>query len=277
MNKTPHIKILILNWNGSSIISRCIDSVKNINYKNYSIDVIDNGSKDESCQIIKNNYPDINLHTINQNIGYAKGYNFIFKKLRNDTSIDYYLILNNDTIVNDNLLDALYINSLKYGESNIYGPKIKYLDKDLLWFSGGYYNKYLGFTGHIGIRKSEDNIFYKTSKTGYISGCCMFIKKDLIDQLNGFSENYYMYYEDVDLCYRANHLGINCYVIDDSLIFHDVSYSLGPNSFMKTYYQFCSKLKFIFRSNNFILLPFLLFLNIVLSPFFFLKIFINHE
>ena len=189
MNKKPHIKILILNWNGSSIISRCIDSIKNISYINYSVDVIDNGSTDDSIKIIKNNYSDINLHTIEKNIGYSKGYNLIFKKLEKDKNTDYYLILNNDTVVNEALLDTLYINSVKFGSNNIYGPKIKYLDKDKIWFSGGCYNKYLGFTKHIGIRKIEDNIFYKTNKTDYISGCCMLIKKSLIDQLGGFQKH----------------------------------------------------------------------------------------
>ena len=165
MNKKPHIKILILNWNGNSIISRCLDSINNTKYPNYSIDVIDNGSTDDSIEIIKNNYPDIMLHILDENIGYAKGYNAIFKKLRKDESIDYYLILNNDTVINDNLLDVLYGNSLKYGPDNIYGPKIKYLDKDILWFSGGYYNKYLGFTKHMGIRSYEDNIFYKKNRS----------------------------------------------------------------------------------------------------------------
>ena len=266
MNKEPHIKILILNWNGARIISRCIDSVKNINYQNYSIDIIDNGSEDESCEIIRNSYPDITLHTIKKNIGYAKGYNFIFKKLQTVDSIDYYLILNNDTVVNSNLLNALYVNSLKYGPDNIYGPKIKYFNKDLLWFSGGYYNKYLGFTKHIGNRKFEDNIFYKTNKTNYISGCCMFIKKDLIDNLEGFAETYHMYYEDVDLCYRAYNMDVDSYVIDETMIFHDVSYSLGGNSLIKIYYQFISRLKFVFRINNFIVFLFSLLLNILFFP-----------
>ena len=53
MNKKPHIKILILNWNGASIISRCIDSIKNTNYSNYSVDVIDNGSTDNSIKIME--------------------------------------------------------------------------------------------------------------------------------------------------------------------------------------------------------------------------------
>ena len=198
---------------------------------------------------------------------------FFFKKMKKDKSIDYYLILNNDTVINDNLLDALYINSLKYGPDNIYGPKIKYLNKNTLWFSGGYYNKYLGFTKHLGIRKIEDTIFYKTNKTDYISGCCMLIKKNLINELDGFSETYSMYYEDVDLCHRAHNMGIESYVIDDSTIFHDVSYSLGPNSLIKIYYQFFSRLKFIFKSNNFIVFLFASFLNILFFPFSLIKYF----
>jgi len=277
MNKKPHIKILILNWNGSSIISRCIDSAQNINYQNYSIDIIDNGSEDDSCEIIRNNYPNVVLHTINQNLGYAKGYNFIFEKLKNDESIDYYLILNNDTVINDNLLDSLYINSLKYGPDNIYGPKIKYLYKKSLWFSGGYYNKYLGFTKHIGIREFEDNIFYKTNKTDYISGCCMLVKKNLVEKLNGFSEIFYMYYEDVDLCHRGHNIGIDCYVIDDSVISHDVSYTLGGNSLIKIYYQFVSKLKFVFKSNNLFVFLLAFFLNIFFFPLSLIKFFMNHE
>ena len=94
----------------------------------------------------------------------------------------------------------------------------------------------------------------------------MLIKKNLIDKLNGFSEVYNMYYEDVDLCYRAHNMDIDSYVIDESVIFHDVSYSLGPNSFIKVYHQFFSRLKFIFKSNNFIVFILALFLNIFFFP-----------
>ena len=141
-----------------------------------------------------------------------------------------------------------------------------------MWFSGGYYNKYLGFAKHIGIRKFEDNIFYKTNKTGYISGCCMFIKKNLIDQLDGFSEIYSMYYEDVDLCHRAHSIGVDTYVVDDNVIFHDVSYSLGPNSLMKFYHQFFSRFKFVFKSNNIIVFLISLVLNIIFLPLSIIKI-----
>ncbi|MBI45343.1 MAG: hypothetical protein CMG66_04165 [Candidatus Marinimicrobia bacterium] len=273
MNKKPHIKILVLNWNGDSIISRCIDSIQSIKYRNYSLDIIDNGSTDNSVETIKNNYPNVKIHSLKQNLGYAKGYNYIFNRLKKNQSIDYYLILNNDAIVSDNLLDALYDSAIRYGLDNIYGPKINYLDENKLWFAGGYYNKYIGLTKHIGIRNIENNIFYKANKTSYISGCCMFIKKSLIESLEGFSEIYSMYYEDVDLCHRANISGFQSYIVDQTLIYHDVSYSIGPHSLKKNFYQFISRIKFVYKFNNFIVFLFSLLINIVLLPFFLLKIF----
>ena len=64
MNNNPHIKILILNYNGENIIHKCLKSVFNIDYDNYSVDVIDNGSTDNSIKIITGSFHNVNLHQI---------------------------------------------------------------------------------------------------------------------------------------------------------------------------------------------------------------------
>ena len=92
MNVYPHIKVLIINWNGEKIIKRCIESILKTNYENFSIDVIDNGSKDKSIEIITNKYPKIKIHKINSNLGFSKGYNYAFNQLHN-SSFEYYLLL----------------------------------------------------------------------------------------------------------------------------------------------------------------------------------------
>ena len=266
MNKKPHIKILILNWNGESIIERCLDSVVEMNYDNFSIDIIDNGSEDNSIGIITQKYPNIKIHQISSNLGYSKGYNYAFDQLK-DSHFKYYLLLNNDTSISSDLLTNLYKNTLQYGERNIYGPKINFINTKKIWFSGGYYNIYSGFCRHIGINTVEKNIMYKTKITKYISGCCMLINKTLISDLNGFDEDYSMYYEDVDLCHRASLLhATSCYVIENSTIFHDVSYSLGQKSFKKIYYKIISQFKFIYKSNNFIIFLISILIHVMLIP-----------
>ena len=267
MTKLPNIKILVLNWNGENIVEECLSSLQSIDYNNFSIDIIDNGSSDNSISVIEQYFSDITIHKIDKNLGYSKGYNLIFKKLKND-SFEYYLLLNNDLVQKQK----------EFGYNHIYGPKIYYSNnRSKLWYAGGYINKFLGIAHHIGINKFEKNIKYKTIQTNYISGCCMLIKKELINDLNGFNEIFKMYYEDVDLCYRAHNIGVHSYVIDDVVILHDVSYSLGGNSLIKIYYQFFSKLKFVFKSNNLFIFLLAFFLNILFLPLTLIKFFINHE
>ncbi len=264
----PHIKILILNWNGIGVIENCLDSVSKINYPNFSISVIDNGSIDHSISYIKQHYPEIDIIENNKNLGYGRGYNKAFKKYKND-SFDYYLVLNNDTVVPSDLLSNLYYNLMKYGPDNIYSPKINDL-KGRIWFAGAKLIKMLGITNHTNIRNTESLFSCKTHISDYVPGCCMLISKRLIEELNGFNETFSMYYEDVDLCYRAVQFSSKCFVIEENTILHDVSSSIGYNSIKKYLLKFSSQIKFIYSNNNvFIFLISFLF-NLLFSPIYFL-------
>mgnify|MGYP006090414781 CR=1 FL=1 len=275
MNKVPHIKILVLNWNGEDIINNCLTSLSEIDYKNFSIDVIDNNSKDNSIQVIKSRFPLVNIHINSKNLGYASGYNTIFKKLKNE-DFEYYFILNNDTMVDKSILKHLTNNLCDFGKDNIYGPKINYLNnKSKIWYAGGYYNKFLGLTKHIGINKQEDRIKYKTVQTKYISGCSMLITKNLINELDGFNSNYKMYYEDVDLCHRATLMNKKCYFIEDALVYHEVSYSIGKNSLKKFMIKIASQTKFVYYHNNIIYFVISLFINIIFLPLYLINNFIK--
>ena len=274
MNSNPHIKILILNYNGKHIIQRCLDSVFKLEYNNFSVDVIDNGSNDNSIEIINNLFNDVTIHQIGENLGYAQGYNFCFDKLKKD-NIDYYLLLNNDAIVVSDLIINLLLNVEKYGSGNIYGPKIYYSNTSRLWFAGGLYSKFLGITRHIGMNQFEDNICYKTKQTDYITGCCMLISKKIIDKLNGFEKKYKMYYEDVDLCHRAYLEGVKCFIIEGQAIAHDVSYTIKNNSIFKKYHMFISQIKFIYKFNNPVFFIISMIINIFLMPLYPLKRFMK--
>ena len=266
MNKNPSIKVLVLNWNGENIIDECLSSLKNIDYENYSIDVIDNNSTDNSIKIIESRYPDVHIHKHGINLGYSKGYNTIFKILKND-NFNYYFILNNDTYVDRNILTFFSNNLNDYGLDNIYAPKINYSsEKSKIWYAGGYYNKFLGFTKHVGINTYENRIKYKTNETKYVSGCAMLISKDLINQLEGFNNKFSMYYEDVDLCYRASLLGKKCFFIEDALVYHKVSYSIGNNSIKKYFIKFSSQIKFVYYNNNIFSFIISLIINLFLLP-----------
>ena len=224
---TAHIKILILNWNGKHLLKPCLDSVSAIDYPNYSVMVIDNGSTDNSVKMVKEKYSEVELLELENNNGFAGGYNRCFTRLKDEYS-GFILLLNNDTEVDPTILSSFIQAKEMYGDNNLYGGKIFYQDTpNLIWYAGGNVNIKRAKISHRGIRQNDSAEFSKPLQTDYITGCCLFTSMEVINQLNGFDERFNMYGEDVDLCLRAKKEGINCYYWPDAKLYHNVSASLG--------------------------------------------------
>ena len=113
MNKFK-FNILILNWNNRNILSECIQSIVDNTYNNYIITVIDNGSTDDSVNYIQSNYDNVNFIKIPTNLGYALGYNYAFDELKDSLEDSWFLLLNNDTILEPDTLHTLAKNADKY-------------------------------------------------------------------------------------------------------------------------------------------------------------------
>lgn len=233
----PHVKILILNWNGKELLKPCLESVLKITYPNFSILVIDNASSDGSLEMVRDNFPKVEILPLEENFGFAGGYNRCFKTLQTDDSV-YYLILNNDTEVHTDILTELTTAAEEYGRNNIYGGKIFYQnDPEKIWYAGGKVNIKLGKIAHRGIRKLDSPEFSTASETDYITGCCIFTSPEVINKLGGFDEQFNMYGEDVDMCLRAGRTGIKCYFIPRARLSHHVSASMGGNWSLKKLYN----------------------------------------
>jgi len=210
--------------------------------------VIDNGSSDGSLDMVKRNYPNVECMALEQNYGFAGGYNRCFAKLSENTS-ELLLLLNNDTKVDPNILNSFIRAKDKYGENNLYGGKIYYQNNPkLIWYAGGKVNlKYLKIS-HRGIRQTDSAEYSKSMQTDYITGCCLFTSMAIINQLNGFDERFNMYGEDVDICLRAKAEGVNCYYWPDATLWHHVSVSLGgAYSIRKIMRKYHSLIKLYFK------------------------------
>ena len=222
--KEAKIKILILNYNGEDFLKNCLESVSSINYSNYSIVLIDNNSTDNSVKYIKSNYPEVEIVETGKNLMYSGGYNYFFENNNDDC---FYMVLNNDTMVESNILFHFMQGVERYGEENIYGSKIMFMhQKDKIWYGGGKVNLKKGIIRHLNIR-DIDSSSLKDSETDYISGCCLFAHSNIIRKLGGFDISFSMYMEDVDFCLRANDMNIKCYFLSSPKVFHYVSGSVN--------------------------------------------------
>ena len=221
------VYIVILNWNGGSLTIDCLKSLAKVEFDNYKILVVDNGSTDDSINVIKKEYPDIEILKLDSNIGYAAGNNAGFELLKNKNP-KYIIFLNNDTIVDkyfiEPLIKPLQINS-EIGQTV---PKIYYADKiDRIWYAGGKVNLWLGLVYHEGIRKKDTASLMIAKFTDYATGCCFAMRYKDFSELHGFDTNFPMYGEDVDLSMRVKASGKNILFEPSSMIWHKVSASIG--------------------------------------------------
>ena len=220
------IKVIILNYNGMEHLPECLQSTKSINCDNFEVIVIDNNSSDNSVDYIAKEHSEVKVVRIDKNLMFADGYNYFFNQDKEDC---FYMILNNDTIVDSNILKNFLIGVDRYGENNIYGCKIMYeSEPNKIWYAGGEINLNSGLIRHIGIRQEDAGL--QDCITDYITGCCMFLRSSTMKKLNGFDGQFDMYMEDVDLCLRAQKEGVDCYFLKDPTLYHKVSSSMSINS-----------------------------------------------
>ena len=223
----PHIKILILNWNGIELTNQCLKSIDKLTYNNYSTMVIDNASTDDSIEKIQKNFPLVDILSLDKNYGYSSAYNLAFKHLKS-SNLDFILLLNNDTVLEPDLLERLLDGVNLYGPNHLFCPMIKYLDSpNTIWYAGAKINLILGQLVHVGIHENDKKQFSKITKTGYATGCCILLSLNSIKILGGFDDDFNMYAEDVDFCLRGQSVGIYSVFVPKAKIYHKVSASIG--------------------------------------------------
>lgn len=255
MDKSVHI--IILNWNGYLLTRDCLISLRNIDYKNHRITVVDNASTDDSVDKLSKEFPEIELLRSNVNLGFAGGNNLALKYVKEMYKPDYFLLLNNDTAVEPSFLSALVKNSTDLSVG-IIGSKIYFFDEPTrLWFAGGYFDRFSGDGRHYAYEQLDEGGNNKLCKVDFITGCCLMITKQLIEKIGYLDDSFFAYCEDLDYCLRAKKNGFDCLYVPDSIIYHKVSSSfktqktttLGARSALAYYLNVRNRF-FIYRKHR---------------------------
>jgi len=272
------VNIFVLNWNGRDLTLDCLASLKKISYPNANVIVIDNGSTDDSVISIRENYADVEIIELPENIGFAGGNNAGFRKAREKS--DYTIFLNNDTCVDPHFIEPL-INEFEVNSDVMQSaPKIYYADKpEYIWFAGGKINLWIGLIWHIGIRKKDSTEYSTKWEIDYATGCCVCMRTEDFESTGMFDESFPMYAEDVDLSLRLRNLGGKIVFVPESKIWHKVSASLGGQySFGKWKRKLVGKFKLVVKHAKPYQIPFSLPLATMVSIMeFIFSILINFE
>jgi len=242
---SPKVFIIILNWKNWPDVLECLESIKNNDYPNYQVVIVDNDSEEKP----QPPSPEIKIVYNEENLGFSGGNN-VGIKYALENNADYVLLLNDDTIVDQNFLSKL----VEAGESDksfgMIGPKVYFYDEpNRLWDSGGKIN-WLYNKGTMRGYNEIDKGQYDSppiQETEYINGCCLLVKKEVINQIGLMAEDYVAYYEDADWSTRARQAGYKCIFVPQSEIWHKGSKSTIPNSPLYIYYHVRNGLVFSSR------------------------------
>ena len=232
------VAIIIVNYNGFGDTVECVESILKNSYKNFQIFVIDNGStkKPEEDQL---EY--LMKHTIfiksSKNLGFSGGNN-IGIKVALEKRFDFILLLNNDTVVTKDFLTILVSAARENQNAGVVGGKIAfYSQPERLWFGGGYLNSQCGGGSHERWNEVDPPDTGDIREVTFITGCLMLIPSKVVKIVGMLSEDYFLYAEDTDYCYRVIEAGFKLLFCENTLIYHKVSASTGQKSFATQYYM----------------------------------------
>lgn len=239
MSEPPSVAVLVLNWNNYEDSSKCLRSLRKLEYEQMDVLLIDNNSSDQSGSKLKREFPWVKYIQADKNLGFAGGMNVGLRREINN--YDYFLMLNNDTIVNNGLIKEL----ISVGESRpdigILSPLILDQDSGLIHEAGREFEKWtLLFRNHNNGKHPDD--MHGVRNVNSVSGCCMLIKRELIKDVGYFSESFFFGGEDVEICMRAKNNGWKIAVDTDCSISHKVSSTAGDTSPFYTYQSTKNKL-----------------------------------
>lgn len=217
------VSIIILSYNTKDLTIKCLKSIYN-QYKkqledgDFEVIVVDNASADGSAAMVRNNFRNVVLVENKKNVGFSKGNNIGAKKARGE----YLLSLNSDTEVQDDGLSGMIAFLEAHPAVGILGGRLKNTDGSLQKSAGVFYNLsnlFLMLFGgeRVGIlRKSPSRIM----QVDWVSGAFMMIRKELFEKLKGFDEHFFMYMEDMEICFRAKKFGFSTYFYPNVNVLH---------------------------------------------------------
>jgi len=212
----PEVSIIILTYNSSRFIEGLLASLKDF-AKGAEILIIDNDSKDDTVRFAKK-FDQVQVFETGENLGFAKGINYGSKKAKGK----YLLFINPDVVFEDGKMSDLVSHLNENNRIGVMGGKLVGHDGKIEKSAGKFFNLAETISIVLGLDEVSGVRFSPTTfkKVDFVSGGFMMVRADLFKKLNGFDENFFMYVEDMEFCYRVNQARYSVYFTPEVSILH---------------------------------------------------------
>lgn len=250
------VAIVILNWNGADMMRKYLPSVIQCSHdEGVEVIVADNASTDDSISMLRANFPDIRIIELDQNYGFADGYN---RSLR-QVEAEYYLLLNSDVEIRQK---GWLIPMIEYMDTHpntaSCQPKLLKLSEELTaptfeyaGAAGGFIDKY-GYPycrGRVFATVEEDKGQYdNTISVMWTTGAAMMVRSSIYWEAGGLDARFFAHMEEIDLCWRMRIMGYDLVCVPQSTAYHLGGATLNQGNPRKTFLNFRNNLLMLYKN-----------------------------
>lgn len=245
------VAVVILNWNGEQMLAKYLPGVVEYSRQEAEVWVADNNSSDGSMHLLETQFPQVKTLVLEQNYGFAEGYNRALKKI----DAEYYVLLNSDVEVTHHWLTPLVEFMDAHPQVASCQPKLLAVhDKDRFEYAGacgGFIDKY-GYPfcrGRIFDVVEQDNGQYDyQQEIVWATGACMMIRAEDYWQAGGLDGRFFAHNEEIDLCWRLRLMGRKIFCIPESQVYHVGGGTLPKGNPRKTFLNFRNNLTMLYKN-----------------------------
>lgn len=258
------VAVVVVNYHCLAFTLQCLASLAELEYPNFIVIVIDNGSTDQSGEELLRRFPNQEVKVVisPENLGFAGGNNLGIRYAR-EYGAEYVWLVNADTKIDSHALTALVEEAKKHPEGGAFGSKILYdgvpakvaerggrQDVSVIWGAGGKIDPRTQTIAMTGWHEVDNEQYNSLRTCDYLPGCSLFFPLSTVDKVGGLPEEYFMYFEETEWCTWITAAGLKLYYIPGSIVWHCFDDDKMSKAFGVYYYN-RNNLLFWFRRLSF--------------------------
>jgi GT2 family glycosyltransferase len=219
----PLASIVIPNWNGAHHLPTCLDSLRRQTYLRVEVVVADNGSTDESLELLARDYPEVRVLALGENRGFTGACNAGMRASQGD----FVVLLNNDTETDPRWVAEIVAAFERHPEAGLVASKMLLFDRRDTFHTAGDFYRVNGIPGNRGVWQRDEGRYDREETIFNACGGSAAYRKAMLDQIGFLDEDFFFSCEDLDLAWRAQLAGWKCVYAPRAVVYHKLKASGG--------------------------------------------------
>jgi len=219
----PLVSLIIPNWNGAHHLPTCLESLRRQTHPHVEVIVADNGSTDDSLELLSRDYPEVEVLALGENRGFAGACNAGMRVAQGE----FIVLLNNDTEADPHWLQEIVAAFQRHPEAGIVASKMLLFDQRDTFHTAGDFYRVDGIPGNRGVWQQDVGQYDQEEYVFSACGGSAAYRKTMLDQVGLLDEGFFFSCEDVDLAWRAQLAGWRCVYAPRAVVYHKLSATGG--------------------------------------------------